>query len=351
MQQGTGDTPPAGTESVDRVAVLVAAIVLAAAAGLLLLRGTPSPRPAPPPRAAASTAIPAPLHGLLEIDSRTHQVVSPQTYRGLVPGAAQGFGDRWVPNLAGVTRVGGGSESLIPLPGGARSVVVAGDSVWATSRTDQALLYRLDPRRLRITSRIRASDKPSGRLFSGVGWVWEPCRTFIAQIDPTSGRIAARIPVQPEQAGHNSSVIAFGAGSMWVIDEHSTELDLAHPGVLYRIDPATHSIMAKIPMPALNWYDEFELAWAGGRLWVTDDHQGILRAVSPQTDAVTETRLFGVIDSLAAGNGSVWLLDHSRRLTQLGYDGRPEWRGSLPGRPRSIGLDGGWLWVSYVSGA
>jgi hypothetical protein len=186
----------------------------------------------------------------------------------------------------------------------------------------------------------------SGRLFSGVGFLWAPSGPLL-QIDPATARVVKDYPIAPNQPGHNANVMAFGAGSAWVVDEHSGYLDVSRPGVLYRIDPLTRSIMARIPMPALNWYDEFELAYGGGLLWACDDHSGVLRAVSPQTDSVVHAREVGVVDSMAVGDRSVWLVGPAHGLTQLGYDARPMWHSEVPGSPRVIGLEGRRLWVSY----
>jgi hypothetical protein len=228
--------------------------------------------------------------------------------------------------------------------------VVSGYDVWATSRRDHAV-YRIDPlNRVRLT-RLTLPERLSGWLFSGVGFLWAPSRSGLLQIDPATARVVARYPIAPNQPGHNANVMTFGAGSAWVVDEHSGELDVSRPGVLYRIDPLTRTIMARIPMPALNWYDEFELAYGGGLLWACDDHSGILRAVSPQTDAVVRARVVGVVDSMAVGDRSVWLVGPAHGLTQLGYDARQIWRSEVPGNPRVIGLDGRRLWVAYGSTA
>jgi hypothetical protein len=331
------------------VPFVVAAVVLAVAVGLLVLRSTPASH-----HTAAVTTPPASVpqsavhNGLFELDTNTHQIVSPAAYRTFVPGAVAGFGARWVPNKDGVERIdaAGAAEPWAAIPGGAESVVVAGYDVWATSRRDHAAIYRIDPLNRSRVTRLALPWRLSGRLFSGTGFLWAPAQALL-QIDPATGRVVKHYPISPNQPGHNANVVAFGAGSAWVVDEHSGELDVSRPGVLYRIDPLTRSIMAKIPMPALNRYDEFELAYGGGFLWACDDHAGVVRAVSPNTDAVVHARDVGVVDSMVVGDRSVWLVGPAHGLTQLGFNARPIWRSEVPGSPRTIGLSGPRLWVSY----
>lgn len=328
---------------------VVAAVVLAVAGGLLVLRSTPSLRhPATTSSPPASIPQSVVRHGLFELDASTHQVVSVATYRTFVPGAVAGFGARWAASAQGVERIdsAGAAQPWAAIPGGAESVVVSGYDVWATSRRDRSAVYRVDPLNRGRLTRFAVPGRLSGRLFSGLGFLWAPSSTLL-QLDPATGREVQHYPIAPTQPGHNANVMAFGAGSAWVVDEHSAELDVSRPGVLYRIDPLTRTIMARIPMQALNWYDEFELAYGGGFLWACDDHSGVVRAISPYTDAVVHAREVGVVDSMAVGDRSVWLVGPAHGLTQLGYDARPIWRAEVPGSPRAIGINGPRLWVSY----
>ena len=350
MQESTSKLAAARTGSVDMVPFVVAAMVFAVAVALLVLRNTPAPphpvTAMPPPVSVPQSVV---QRGLFELDTGTHQLVSAAAYRTFVPGAVAGFGARWAANSRGVERIdaAGAAERWAAIPGGAQSVVVAGYDVWATSRHDHSAVYRVDPLNRGRVTRVAIRGQLSGRLFSGVGFLWAPSKASLLQLDPGAAQVVARYPIAPDQPGHNANVMAFGAGSAWVVDEHSPELDVSRPGVLYRLDPLTRSIMARIPMPALNWYDEFELAYGGGLLWVCDDHSGILRAVSPDTDAVLRAREVGVVDSMAVGDRSVWLVGPAHGLTQLGFDARPIWRSEVPGSPRTIGVNGPRLWVSY----
>jgi len=331
------------------VPFVVAAVVLAVAVGLLALRSTPASH-----HTAAVTTPPASIpqsavhNALFELNAKTHRVVNASAYQTFVAGAVPGFGARWIAGRDGVEHIDAAGTAIpwAAVPGGAESVVVAGYDVWATSRRDHAAIFRIDPLSQGRVTRLALPWRLSGRLFSGVGFLWAPAGPLL-QLDPATGRVVAHYPIAPDQPGHNANVMTFGAGSAWVVDEHSGELDISHPGVLYRIDPLTRTIMAKIPMPALNWYDEFELAYGGGFLWVCDDHAGVLRAVSPNSDAVVHTRVVGVVDSMAVGDRSVWLVGPAHGLTQLGFDARTIWRSEVPGSPRTIGINGPRLWVSY----
>jgi hypothetical protein len=353
--QSTRKIAAAHTGSVDMVPFVVAALVLAVAVGLLVLRSAPASPHHPATATSPPASVPASAvhNGLFELNARTHEVINPAAYQTFVPGAVLGFGSRWTASRDGVVHIGAAGTAIdwVVVPGGAESVVAAGYDVWATSRRDHSAVYRVDPVSQTQPTRLAVPGRLSGRLFSGVGFLWAPTSTSLLQLDPATGRVVAHYPIAPGQPGHNANVMAFGAGSAWVVDEHSGELDVSRPGVLYRIDPLTRTIMARIPMPALNWYDEFELAYGGGLLWVCDDHSGVLRAVSPDTDAVVHAREVGVVDSMAVGDRSVWLVGPAHGLTQLGYDARPIWRSEVPGSPRTIGINGPSLWVSYHAAA
>ena len=291
--------------------------------------------------------------GAFEIDSASHQVVSEVAYSLDSPaarGAADGFGARWIPSQAGIAEVNpatGATVGEARLPSDGYYVVTAGKSVWATDQSQLSLLYQINPADLHVERRIFVTGDPYGNLYSGLGDVWETGPVALTQVDAQTGQIVARIPVTPSQPTDNAYVLAFGAGSVWAIDEHAPEHGRSQLGVLYRIDPTTHAIMARIPIPSPSPTDFFELAYGADTLWVADGEQGIVRAISPQSDAVTETFRVGYVDSIAAGGGSVWIVNATTTLTQLGLDGHTRWHGSLPAHPESLTVDGPRLVVTY----
>ena len=188
---------------------------------------------------------------------------------------------------------------------------------------------------------------PFGNLYSGLGYVWETGLLALPKSMRARAPSLVSIPVTPSQAIDNAWVVAFGAGSVWVIDEHAPEYGGFPLGVLYRIDPTTHAITAQIPIPSPSTQDFFELTYGAHTLWVADGQQGILRAVSPQSDTITETLKVGYVDSIAAGNGSLWIANAKTTLTQLTLNGHTRWHTTLPTHQLSINLDGPRLELTY----
>jgi DNA-binding SARP family transcriptional activator len=135
---------------------------------------------------------------------------------------------------------------------------LAGDTVWASDPT-RNLVARIDGDSARVIRRIRVPGQPI-RLAADAKavWVttlgrgdpaaqWSPTRgttPALWRIDPRTNEIAARIPLPLTPVR-----IALGAGSVWVTAERV--LSSAGPTVdatVFRIDPATNRIVARIPL-------------------------------------------------------------------------------------------------------
>jgi YVTN family beta-propeller protein len=79
---------------------------------------------------------------------------------------------------------------------------------------------------------------------------------------------------------------------------------------LVRIDPATATILAAIPLPIRDLQAESSVAAGEGAVWAVDDGlmEQILVQVDPLTDTVVGTfPLPGGVTGVAAGEGGVWV--------------------------------------------
>jgi hypothetical protein len=139
---------------------------------------------------------------------------------------------------------------------------------------------------------------------SGYGSVWTSGANVLMRIDPTTSRVLARVHLP---GAEDYSRIAVGEGSIWIS---------ADKGIVYRVDPATDKIVAKID----SGVDAIRpVAVGAGYVWVagstypsatssTNAH-GALKRIDPRIDRPeTGTRRVGTgpSDALFAA-GWLWL--------------------------------------------
>ena len=83
-----------------------------------------------------------------------------------------------------------------------------------------------------------ATDGFSYSMAAGADALWVAGSDQVTRIDPATNSVAARIPVAATGAG--PAGVAVGAGAVWV--------PVAVPGALWGIDPETNKVTAKIPL-------------------------------------------------------------------------------------------------------
>ncbi len=248
------------------------------------------------------------------------------------------------------------------IPGGGTAATIA-DTVWvaygvATDAPDgfdappppnYQTVYRngkrttADLNRTYTTGGLVQFDAASGRSLRLMLFVdWTPASVAttpgavwlavdgIARINPTSGEVAARLPV--------SGQLAAGLGSVWVAGDDLVRVDSNTNQVIARIDipPArdivvggsdvwittedsvlrvdgtTNRVTARIAIP-----DAWGVGVDDGRVWVSGFRSGTLSLIEPNRNVVAATIDLGgtLTDVLAAGD-SAWVafepLDSSR---------------------------------------
>jgi virginiamycin B lyase len=187
---------------------------------------------------------------------------------------------------------------VIPVQG-PMNMVADGPVLWVMA---PGRLDRLDPVTNAVTGSVAlgpASDQDQGLAAGAAGlWAtsWSP--SFLYRVDPATRRIVAKVPV-----GLAAKGVLAGAGGVWVAD--------AHGGTVLRIDPATNRIVATITVgPAApsgpNW-----LAGGLGSIWVDVPNSGtIVRidAITNRVQAVIPTPDgFSPCGGLAVGSAAVWV--------------------------------------------
>jgi streptogramin lyase len=247
------------------IAAVCAAVIAAAAIAAPYLwhafagpASHPRPRPAPP----------------LAVVSRTHL-----SHGGTFPAA--GYGAIWVTGQGVIYRVDPATAQIvttITIPGiGIKQshIATGAGAVWATGRDRGRYgVYRIDPRRNRVTDFIRLPPTPVVITVAyGRVWVDEPRAgpAVVFRIDPRTNHVSG----PPIEVGTGGGQMVAGFGALWVTNGDSN-------GSVSRINPATSTVtrtLVNIP----------DVTAAGaGSLWGTGNHGGIVR-VDPATGQVTAT--------------------------------------------------------------
>ncbi|MDP9206482.1 MAG: hypothetical protein M3P12_13680 [Gemmatimonadota bacterium] len=191
--------------------------------------------------------------------------------------------------------------------GGPPSAITAGtDGVWVLVGADGGAshveLVRIDPSSNQVDQRL-AIPSSATSLVDGAGSLWVTAGsagtdTMLLRIDPATGSTIASIPVDGE-------VRTAGAGAIWAVgaSRHGSS-------AIVKIDPDTNHVAAiAVPTTAT------AVAVDGDSVWVLEsDASGnavgpseLLR-IDPQTNQITATiPVDASAGLLAAGGGSVWL--------------------------------------------
>lgn len=181
-------------------------------------------------------------------------------------------------------------EQEISVPGFADFLAIDGDTVWATNsgRVEQW-----------STAGKKASvnvPRPCGAMTVAFGSLWVAnCKDGdVYRINPKTSEILAKIPVGLGPRGE-LNVVA-GAGSIWAPSETQ--------GKVSRIDPKTNAVTATVEVAPSTSY----LSFGFGALWAASGKNQTLQRVDPKTNAVTKTITIGKMPGfLVAGEGAVWI--------------------------------------------
>jgi virginiamycin B lyase len=129
----------------------------------------------------------------------------------------------------------------------------------------------------RVQARISTPGQPIGVAYAdGSAWVTSFDRNAVLRIDRATNTIAT-IPVGPSEGPEG---MAFGAGAVWISHKE---------GAVTRIDPASNSIVARIPVDREARY----LAVGAGAVWVTSFDLGTVQRIDSATNRVVKTIRLG----------------------------------------------------------
>lgn len=232
-----------------------------------------------------------------------------------------GFGSLWVSGFASVTRVNpatGRVAARIRTPGtGDNSQLATGaDSLWVTA-AGNGVVYRIDPRRDRITATVRLGEPVLGIAYgAGRVWVTQPRHRAgrLIVIDPRTDHVTGQ-PIQVAPGATGPGAIGVSHDSLWSTAN----------GSLTRVDPASGPTRSRVPLPR-----GVAIVFAHGRGWVLS---------YPRSSSTT------VFDPIP-GTGALWQIDPN---TGRELGGPIRVHGS---QPIALTVAGDDLWIAdYAGGA
>ena len=266
-------------------AMLVAGLVVALIA--FLLGGGSQPGPSPSPSSPSQTATsPGPSSsgsaGAALTGFRGVIAIDPATGRILRRGEYQ---------IGSEAFLGPGRVQMIAAEGG----------VWIGTIGSSTGVDELDAKGLNVVQRVSARNVGASHVWLAAGEtsIWllpeeEPVGNgpdALYRVDPATGKVVARIMIGPNVQG-----VAFGAGGTWVVQSDGT-LSLVRPGAT-KVSATFHVSD-----------DASGVAVSGGTVWVLSDLSGAVYRFDPRTQRTRTIQLPGSATAIAADAKGVWILD------------------------------------------
>ena len=306
------------------VAVCVAVIAAAAVAAPSLWHaisgpaaGHPRPRPAPPLAVVSRTHLshggtfPTAGYGAIwvlgegviyRVDPVTAKIVATIAIPGIglkLSHIAAGAGAVWATGRDrgrdGVYRIDPRRNrvtAFIRLPPTPVMITVAYGQVWVNEpRAGPAVVVRIDPRANRVSGPPIRADIGGGRMVAGFGVLWVDSNGSVSRINPATSTVTRTLTNLPD-------ITAVGAGSLWGTGTY---------GGIQRVDPATGKVTATIGRPK----NAVNVTFWAGSVWVSAEPPGTLIRVDPASNRIAGTAVRAGTSPIyitAAPNG-LWVVD------------------------------------------
>jgi DNA-binding SARP family transcriptional activator/ABC-type branched-subunit amino acid transport system substrate-binding protein len=201
----------------------------------------------------------------------------------------------------------GDLRSAIPLGTAPANIAIGEGGVWVLDADDRTI-SRIEPRARAQVRTFGTASTPTS-LAAGAGAIWigngadgSIFPISISRIDADSGVVDATIPLPGSSkeryfqgGGGEGQFIALTANAVWAVNPDQT---------VSRIDPRTNSIVARVREVRAS-----SIAAGEGSAWIVDE-QGITE-IDPVTNAVARRIEVAAesLTALAVGAGAVWLAD------------------------------------------
>jgi YVTN family beta-propeller protein len=168
-----------------------------------------------------------------------------------------------------------------------------------------------------------------GSLAVGEGAVW--VTTFdedkLSRIDPATNTVVADIPV-----GTNPEGIAVTPGAVWVSNHRG--------GSIWRIDPATNAVVAKIEVGPTGPSGPKDIQSGFGSLWTSVPNASVVIRLDPETNAVA-TIPVAAVENLTIGDDFIYATDGLGKINEIQPDSNEVVRHFYPDAFPWVFADGG----------
>jgi YVTN family beta-propeller protein len=191
-----------------------------------------------------------------------------------------------------VSRIDPASDSVSKITVGNTPTAVAfgADAVWVTNADDRTVT-RIDPTTDKAGRPIDVGAAARGiAVGDGALWVTDPVGNFVVRVDIRSGTVTDRIPVES-----GPTAIAYGHGAVWVTSSLA--------GTVSRIDTRRAIVTATVPVGAA----PNGIAVGPDGVWVTDEVAGTLIRLNPASAKPEKIILGGRPESVTVAGGLLWI--------------------------------------------
>jgi YVTN family beta-propeller protein len=195
----------------------------------------------------------------------------------------------------------------IPLEGLAQGTQVAldTDAVWL--RLSDGSVARVDTATGGVVT-VPVGSGEFGSLAVGEGAIW--VTTFdedkLSRIDPATNTVQATIPV-----GVNPEGIAVTPGAVWVSNHRG--------GSIWRIDPATNAVVAKIEVGPTGPSGPKDIQSAFGSLWTSVPNASVVIRLDPESNDVATIDV-AAVENLTIGDKFVYASDGLGQMNEIQPD-------------------------------
>ena len=162
------------------------------------------------------------------------------------------------------------------------------DGVWVIN--PDLTVSRISARTNDVVARVAGVRAVSIAAGDGDVWVVDD-RGELVEIDARTNRVSNRIEV----AAASLTVLAVGAGAVWVADPVG--------GSVWRIDPEPEPILRSIPLGV----GVAGIAFGEGAVWATNEVAGEVYRIDPRTNRARVVSRIASARGIAVGEGAVWV--------------------------------------------
>lgn len=198
-----------------------------------------------------------------------------------------------------------------------------------------------------VTAKIPVGSVPSDIAIGAGGvWVTDLVGNALFRIDPATNQVAGSVALGVPSAAMPMAVAASG-DALWVA---SITLSSPSQGMVLRVDPASMSVVATIPVGP----GALDIAAGGGGVWVISARDGTVTRIDPATNSVTATVHVGVNPGgIGVGAGAVWVADYlGAALVRLDQaTGQVVATIKLAGLARKVAATPDAVWVGVANGS